>query len=167
MGFNQGTVAGASSFHSQQLPCTPSAEHIHPFIFTCRCSQTSTTSAFTHTTTNVHTSSLSPRPPPPHTHRGGGQRRMEGVMEERMKKKRGSAGLPGSQLLLGCCLLLAMSCNCQFILSQAFHHHIQPGWRKPPESLRNLLATSHQQRLLRCTGARDVLRVLLQTSVSL
>lgn len=69
---------------------------------------------------------------------------MEGVMEERRgKKRRVSAGLLGSRLLRGCCLLLAMSCNCQFILSQPFHHHTQPGWRKPPESRRNLPATSH------------------------
>lgn len=85
--------------------------------------------------------------PHPNAHRlrrtVGGPGRMQRCDEERDKKKRASAELTGSQLLLGCCLLLAMSCNCQFILSQAFHHCSEPGWRKPLESLRNLLAASH------------------------
>lgn len=81
-----------------------------------------------------------------HIHTETHRRRAEengGGDEGKDEIKRGSAGLPGSQLLLGCCLHLAMSCNCQFILSQAFHHRTELGWRKPPESLRNLLATSH------------------------
>lgn len=168
MGFNQETVAGACrfplpavtlhslcrshspiQFHMQVLPPPPPHTHTRTLLVHSHIQKLMSTLAATSTL----------------THTGGGQRRMEGVMEERMKK--GSAGLLGSQLLLGCCLLLAMSCNCQFILSQAFHHHMQPGWRKPPESLRNLLATSHQQRLQRCAGARDVHRILLHKSVSL
>lgn len=158
-------MAGPDCFPLRLSPCAPAARHPHPFILTGRCSQTRKFRRFhwqsihtwnnkcprlqSITPTSQHTQTLTHRQHT-HTHRQNreGQREMEGVMRNRMKKEkekknRGSAGLPGSQLLPGCWLLLAMSCNCQFILSQAFHHHMQPGWRKPPESLRNLLATSH------------------------
>lgn len=172
MGFNQGTVAGASSFPLPVVTPAPPLQNtlIHPCIITNTHTHTQFHYQCIHTYNNKcpHLQSIAHARTHTLRHTGGGQRRLEGVMEGRMKnKERGSAGLPGSQLLLGCCLLLAMSCNCQFILSQAFHHRTEPGWRKPPESLRNLLATSHQQRLLRCAGARDVRGVLLQTSVSL
>lgn len=135
-------MVGASSFPSQWFLCTPFAENLHSSISTCRNTHTHTCGAFTHRPTNVHTCSLSPLRTQARTNRrrpeenGGGEGRKE-------EKRRVSAGLLGSQLLRGCCLLLAMSCNCQFILSQPFHHCTQPGWRKPPESRRNLLATSH------------------------
>lgn len=41
-------------------------------------------------------------------------------------------GLPGSQLP-GYSLLPVMSSNCQFILSQPFHHSAETGRLKPPE----------------------------------
>lgn len=43
-----------------------------------------------------------------------------------------SRGLPGSQLP-GYSLLPVMSSNCQFILSQPFHHSAETGRLKPPE----------------------------------
>lgn len=179
MGFNQETMAGPDCFPLRLSPCTPAARHPHPFILTGRCSQTrkfrrfhwqsihtwnnkcprlqSITPTSQHTQTHTQTHRQ-------HTHTQTEQRRAErngggdAQQDEKRKKQknRGSAGLPGSQLLPGCWLLLAMSCNCQFILSQAFHHHMQPGWRKPPESLRNLLATSHQQGLPRCGGGQKM-----------
>lgn len=120
-----------------------SSSHIflcrYPYLHTCN----TTTSTFRYL--NLH--SLPGLHTHPDTHTETHRRRAEenegGDEEKDGKRGRESAELPGSQLLPGWCLLLAISCNCQFILSQAFHHRTEPGWRKPPESLRNLLATSH------------------------
>lgn len=51
-------------------------------------------------------------------------------------------GLLGSQLL-GYSLLPAMSSNCQFILSQSFHHSAETGRVKPPERPEDSVPTSH------------------------
>ncbi len=48
------------------------------------------------------------------------------MCEREEGEEKRATGAPGSQLL-GYCLLLAMSCNCQVILSLAFHHDAEPG----------------------------------------
>ncbi len=54
------------------------------------------------------------------------KRERESVCEREEGEEKRATGAPGSQLL-GYCLLLAMSCNCQVILSLAFHHDAEPG----------------------------------------
>lgn len=52
-------------------------------------------------------------------------------------------GLPGSQLP-GYSLLPTMSSNCQFILSQPFHHSVETDRLKPPERPEDSAPSSHQ-----------------------
>lgn len=51
-------------------------------------------------------------------------------------------GLPGSQLP-GYSLLPTMSSNCQFILSQPFHHSVETDRLKPPERPEDSAPSSH------------------------